>query len=66
MDRTMTEYPSKLWIGIDYMSGNNWYGGFSFGASWNWAPNVSTIIGYDIWNDKDLENQQSLFRLTST
>lgn len=63
LDRTMTEISSKLWIGIDYMSGKNWYGGLSFGASWNWAPNVSTIIGYDIWNDKDLEKPTVTFQV---
>jgi hypothetical protein len=55
-DRTMTEISSKLWLAIDYLSGNNGYGALSFGGSWNWAPNVSTIIGYDIWNDSKLMN----------
>ena len=53
-DRTMNEISSKLWFGVDFMSGNNGYGAVSFGASWNFTPTVSTILGYDIWNDKDL------------
>jgi hypothetical protein len=62
-DRTMTEISSKLWLGIDYMSGKNAYGALSFGASWNWAPNVSTIFGYDIWNDSDLLKPTFTFQL---
>jgi hypothetical protein len=53
-DRAMTEISSKLWLAIDYQGSNNGYGALSFGGSWNWAPNVSTIIGYDIFNDGDL------------
>ena len=52
-DRSMTEISSKLWLAVDYQSGKNGYGALSFGGSWNWSPNVSTIIGYDIWNDSD-------------
>lgn len=52
-DRAMPEISSKLWLAVDYMSGNNGYGEASFGGSWNWASNVSTIFGYDIWNDKN-------------
>ena len=53
-DRMMTEISSKLWFGVDYMSGNNWYGALSFGGSWNWSPNVSTILAYDIYNDDSI------------
>ena len=63
LDRTMTEISSKLWIGLDYMSGNNAYGAFSFGASWNWSPTVSTILGYDIWNDSKVLKPTVTFQL---
>ncbi len=53
-DRTMTELTDKLWLGVDYMSGNNVDGAISFGASWAFAKNVSVIFGYDIWKDKRL------------
>ena len=62
-DRTMNEISSKLWLAIDYQSGNNGYGALSFGGSWNWAPNVSTIFGYDIWNDSDLLKPTFTFQL---
>lgn len=63
LDRTMTEISSKLWLGIDYMGGNNAYGALSFGASWNWSPTVSTIVGYDIWNDSDYLKPTFTFQL---
>jgi hypothetical protein len=63
LDRTMTEISSKLWLAIDYQSGNNGYGALSFGASWNWAPNVSTILGYDIYNDSNLAKPTVTFQL---
>jgi hypothetical protein len=50
-DRTLTEISDKLWFGIDYQSGKSGYGATSFGLQWNFAPNMSTIFGYDIWND---------------
>lgn len=53
-DRTMTELTDKLWVGVDYMSGNNVNGAVSFGASWAFSKNVSVILGYDIWKEKAL------------
>ncbi|HEX9023630.1 MAG TPA: hypothetical protein VF799_07310 [Geobacteraceae bacterium] len=53
-DRTMTELTDKLWVGVDYMSGNNVNGAVSFGASWAFSKNVSVIFGYDIWKEKAL------------
>ena len=50
-DRTMTELTNKLWLAVDYQGGKNSYGALSFGAAWTFAPNVSVIVGYDIWND---------------
>ncbi len=53
-DRTMTEISDKLWLAVDYMSGNNVDGAVSIGASWSFAKNVSVIFGYDIWKEKSL------------
>ncbi len=52
-DRVITEISDKLWVAVDYQSGNNWYGALSFGVAWNFAPNVGVILGYDIYNNKD-------------
>jgi hypothetical protein len=52
-DRTMAEISDKLWLAIDYQGGENYLGALSFGASWAFSKNVSVIIGYDIYNNKN-------------
>jgi hypothetical protein len=49
-DRTMSEISDKLWMAVDYMSGNNINGAISFGGSWAFTKNVSLLVGFDIWN----------------
>jgi len=53
-DRTMSEVSDKLWVAVDYMGGNNADGSVNFGASWNFAKNVSVIFGYDVYTKKSL------------
>jgi hypothetical protein len=53
-DRYISEISDKLWLGVDYQSGENSYGAINFGISWNFAPNVGVIFGYNIYNDSDL------------
>ena len=53
-DRTMSEISDKLWMAVDYQSGNSGLGALSFGASWAFAKNVSVIFGYDIYNNEAL------------
>ena len=50
-DRTMSEISDKLWMAVDYQSGNSALGAFNFGVSWAFSKNVSVILGYDIYND---------------
>jgi hypothetical protein len=49
-DRTMSEVSDKLWLGVDYMSGNNYYSALSAGASWTFTPNVSVLVGVNFYN----------------
>jgi hypothetical protein len=53
-DRTMTEISDKLWMAVDYQSGNSAVGALNFGVSWNFAKNVAVIFGYDIYKEKSL------------
>jgi len=53
-DRTISEISDKLWLAVDYMSGNNVDGAVSFGESWAFSKNVSLFFGYDIYTHKDL------------
>lgn len=52
-DRTISEISDKLWLCVDYQSGKSAYGAFSFGGSWNFAPNVGLFLGYNIYNDNE-------------
>jgi hypothetical protein len=53
-DRTMAEISDKLWMGVDYQSGNSAVGALNFGVSWNFSKNVAVIFGYDIYKEKAL------------
>lgn len=55
-DRTLTEISPKLWAAVDYQGGDSALGALSFGVSWAFAENVSVIAGYDIFNNKDLND----------
>ena len=50
----MTEINDKLWFAVDYQGGNNADGAVNFGGSWNFAPNVSVIFGYDVYTKQSL------------
>jgi hypothetical protein len=52
-DRTFPEISDKLWLAVDYQGGENYLGALNFGASWAFSKNVSVIVGYDIYNNKN-------------
>ena len=47
-DRSMNEISDKLWLGIDYMSGNNANGEISVGGAWCFSKQVSLLAGV-VW-----------------
>lgn len=49
-DRSMPEISDKLWLAVDYMSGNNYNGALSFGGSWAFSKNVSLLVGVNVFN----------------
>lgn len=49
-DRSMPEISDKLWLAVDYQSGNNFMGALSVGGSWAFSKQVSLIIGMDFYN----------------
>jgi hypothetical protein len=49
-DRSMPEISDKLWLAVDYMSGNNANGELSVGGSWAFNKNVSLIVGVVFFN----------------
>ena len=40
----------KWWGAVDYQSGRNAFGALSFGVSYAVAPNVSLLVGHDLYN----------------
>jgi hypothetical protein len=53
LDRQIPEVSDKLWFGLDYQGGDNSLGALSFGFSWAFSSNVSVILGYSIYNNKN-------------
>lgn len=49
-DRSMPEISDKLWLAVDYMSGNNLNGEISVGGSWAFSKNVSLLVGAVFFN----------------
>lgn len=49
-DRSMPEISDKLWLAVDYMSGNNANGEISVGGSWTFSKQVSLIVGVVFFN----------------
>jgi hypothetical protein len=58
-DRTLSEISDKIWVGVDYQGGKSALGALSFGASWAFAKNVSVILGYDVYNNKNVAGQNT-------
>lgn len=54
-DRTMKEISDKLWLAVDYQGSNSSYGALSAGAAWAFTDKVSVIVGYDIYNNRNLK-----------
>ena len=49
-DRSMSEISDKLWMAVDYQSGNNMLGATSVGASWAFSKQVSLLVGANFYN----------------
>jgi len=50
-DRSMPEISDKLWLAVDYMSGNNSYGGIGIGGAWAFSKQVSVLAGVTFYNE---------------
>lgn len=59
-DRSMTEISDKLWLAVDYQSGNNGLGALSVGGSWAFSGNVSLLVGADFYNKISLGGKPTL------
>ena len=59
-DRTMSEIDDRLWMAVDYQGGQNALGALNFGVAWAFTPNVSVILGYDIYNEQSVAGANTI------
>jgi hypothetical protein len=59
-ERTISEISDKLWLCAEYMGTKSAYGTLNVAAAWKFAPNVSMIGGYDIYNDDAFVNTATI------
>jgi hypothetical protein len=50
-DRQMKEISDKLYALVDYQEGKSSVGTLNLGAAWSFSPEVSLIVGYDIFHN---------------
>jgi len=55
-ERTMTEISDKLWLCVDYQGTRSSYGALNYGFAWKFTNNISTIIGYEVYNNPNYRN----------
>jgi hypothetical protein len=53
-ERTMSEISDKLWLCVDYQGTQSSYGALNAGFAWKFTNSVSAILGYDIYNNRNL------------
>jgi hypothetical protein len=52
-ERTMTEISDKLWVCAEYQATESVYGAFNLGCSVQFTKDISTIVGYQFYNNKN-------------
>lgn len=53
-ERTMCEISDKLWLCVDYQGTQSGYGAMNYGFAWSLTKDISFIVGYDIYNNRNL------------
>ncbi len=53
-ERVMTEISDKLWLCVDYQATQSAYGALNAGFAWSFTKDISTILAYDIYNNRNL------------
>ncbi|MDD4954013.1 MAG: hypothetical protein PHG40_03790 [Candidatus Omnitrophica bacterium] len=59
-ERTMSEISDKLWVCVDYQGTQSSYGAINYGLAWKFTNNVSAILAYDIYNNRNLTDTVTL------
>ena len=55
-ERVISEISDRLWVCLDYQGTQSSYGALNYGLSWKFTNNISTIVGYDVYNNPNLKN----------
>ncbi|MDD4981070.1 MAG: hypothetical protein PHC54_07450 [Candidatus Omnitrophica bacterium] len=53
-ERTIPEINERLWLCVDYQGTQSSYGAINYGFAWKFTHNISAILGYDIYNNRNL------------
>ncbi|MFZ5800017.1 MAG: hypothetical protein ACOY3D_01385 [Candidatus Omnitrophota bacterium] len=59
-ERVMSEISDKLWICVDYQGTQSAYGAMNYGFAWKFTSNVSAIVGYEQYNNRNLRDTVTL------
>lgn len=52
-ERVITEISDKLWLCVDYQGTQSGYGAINYGFAWSFTKDISAILGYDIYNNRN-------------
>ncbi|MDD4879599.1 MAG: hypothetical protein PHR22_04000 [Candidatus Omnitrophica bacterium] len=52
-ERTMSEISDKLWLCVEYQGTKSSYGCWNFGGSWKFSDNISLLVGFDHYNNRN-------------
>ena len=50
----------KWWVGVDYQGGKSALGALNFGVAYSFTPDVSILLGYDIYNNSTYKNTMTV------
>lgn len=59
-ERVMSEISDKLWLCVDYQATQSGYGALNLGFAWNFTKDISAILGYDIYNNRNFTDTVTL------
>lgn len=59
-ERTVPEISDKLWVCVEYQGTNSSYGALNLGFSWQFTPSTSVIVGYQLYNNRDLADTATI------
>lgn len=59
-ERTLSEISDRLWICVDYQGTQSSYGAMNYGFAWKFASNISAIVGYEQYNNRNLRDTITL------